>query len=122
MGKKNYTKYSEQSENVVEEVVNEVQLELPIDEIVEDVVNEVVEEVVEEVVNEVVETKGIVTGCVKLNVREEASKDAKILCVLEEFEEVTIDTVSPESYEDFYKVVTAKGVTGYCMKKFINIK
>lgn len=120
MGKKNYTKYSEQSENTVEEII---------DTIVDEVVEEVVEEVVNEVVEEVVDTKednfkdAIVTGCVKLNVRKEPSKDAGIVCVLEEFTEVTVDMTV--NYVDFHKISTSVNgvlIEGYCMKKFINIK
>lgn len=116
MGKKDYTKYSEQSENTVEEVTNEVQLELP-------VVDTVIDEVVEEVINEVVYKNAIVTGCVKLNVRKEPSKNAEIVCVLEEFTEVTVEETLPT--DEFYKISTSVNgvlVEGYCMKKFINIK
>lgn len=96
-------------------------------------VTEVVEEVdstgntVEDVAGESVEDPevlllvGIVSGCIKLNVRAEAKKEATILCVLDKGTEVTL-LDSEEVSEDFYKVCTKDGVEGYCMKKFIEIK
>lgn len=63
---------------------------------------------------------GIVSGCVKLNLRKEASKDSDVLLVLNEDTELVVDPA--ESTEDFYKVCTSSGVEGYCMKKFITIK
>lgn len=64
-------------------------------------------------------TNGVVTGCAKLNVRKEPSKEAEVLCVINELSAVVV-TVE-ESTEDFYKVCTPSGIEGYCMKKFINI-
>ena len=127
MGKKDYTKYSEQSENnmIIDEIIDTV-----VDEVVDTVVDEVVDAVVDNVVVEPeVETtvedikNAIVVGCVKLNVRKEPNKDSEVVCVIEEFHELTIDTV--QSTNDFYKIYTSVNdvlVEGYCMKKFINIK
>lgn len=134
----------ENIETVVEEVVDtvvEAVVEPVVEEIVEAVVEPVVEEVIkstnpeiEPVVEEVVETvvepvveetntgavaPGIVTGCGQLNVRENPSKDAKVVCVVAKGNEVQIDL--DNSTEDFYKVC-ASGKEGYCMKQFINIK
>lgn len=57
---------------------------------------------------------------VDLRVREEANKDSKELTILSKGTEVTITDVNAS--EDFYKVVTAAGLEGYCMKKFIEVK
>lgn len=65
---------------------------------------------------------GVVTGCSKLNVRKEPYKDAEILCVINKNEEVEINTEEEATYEYFYKVITSKGVEGYCIKDFISIK
>lgn len=62
-----------------------------------------------------------VTGCKRLNVRKEPSKDAKILCVINEDEELTVDMMQNDA-GDFYKVRTSKGVDGYCMKQYISVK
>ena len=101
---------------ISEETVNEV-----VEEVVNEVV-EVIEEVVNEVEPEVIEVlTGQVVNCAKLNVREDASKEAKVLCVLEKDTIVNIDPKVDQT-ADFYQVHTQDGVIGYCMKKFIEIK
>ena len=60
---------------------------------------------------------GVVT-CTKLNVREKASKDSKVLVIINEKTEVFIDL--DESTEAFYKVKVS-GFDGYCVKQFIQI-
>lgn len=62
---------------------------------------------------------GVVTECVKLNVRKEPAADAEILTTIPLGAEVQIDVF--ESTEDFYKVCTGAGVEGYCVKDYINI-
>ena len=106
---KNYSKYSEKTNKNIEE------------EITEEVVENEVEEVVE---NEVEEVKiiGVVTGCAKLNVRKEPDKQAEVLCVIDKNTEVEVDFEEEATYEDFYKIITSKGVKGYCVKEFIEIK
>ena len=71
------------------------------------------------------ETDEIVIGCVnpaRLNVREEASKTAKIVTVITKDSEVEINL--SESTEDFYRVININGepTLGYCVKEFITIK
>ena len=63
---------------------------------------------------------GFVTNCKKLNVREKPRTDATIICEVDYQTEVMID--EKESTEEFYKVYTAAGVEGFCMKKFIAIR
>lgn len=63
---------------------------------------------------------GIVNDCVKLNLREEPNKESAIVCELALQTEVMVD--QNESTEDFYKVCTAVGVEGFCMKQFIAIQ
>lgn len=63
---------------------------------------------------------GIVTDCVKLNVRKEPDIQADIVAVIPFASEVSVD-VSDSTF-DFYKVVTAAGTEGFCMKKFVNIE
>ena len=107
----------------------------------EEVVEEVVEEAVEEIVSGNIETIpseeefveeeptmqitpvqiiGVVSGCSRLNVREAADADADIIGIIEEGSKVEID--KSKSTADFYKVYTAAGFEGFCMKKFIVIK
>lgn len=136
MSNKNYTNYSAMSfkkpvEKAPEpvEVKEEVAVEpAPVEEVAE--VAEVAEEVATETPQTpVVEqpkseppkaTVGIVTGCVKLNVRKEANAEGDVVGVINEGSEVVINRI--KSTVDFYAVCTAAGFEGYCMKKFITVK
>lgn len=60
---------------------------------------------------------GIATGCALLNVRAEPSLDAKIVCQVVEEAELEIDMT--ESTEYFYRVCTATGIEGYCVKEYV---
>ena len=103
MNNKDYTKFSNNKENVVakEEIVATIPE---------------VETVVE--ANEEPQY-GVVTDCVKLNVRKEPDGDSKILCTVDAKDELVI--VESESTEDFYKVITPKGVEGFCMKRYVTV-
>jgi len=67
-----------------------------------------------------VETKGIVSECNKLFVRSEAKRDCDPAGVINLNDEVTIDL--DNSTDDYYKVITANGIEGYCLKTYIKIK
>ena len=71
------------------------------------------------VISEVKEVIGVVANCAKLNVREKATTNADIVCELTAGSEVMID--ESKSTNDFYKICTASGVEGFCMKKFITV-
>lgn len=60
---------------------------------------------------------GVVSGCMKLNVRANPKSDADVLCVLDANSEMKIDM--NKSTDEWYCVRTAAGVDGYCMKKFV---
>lgn len=62
--------------------------------------------------------KGVVANCTKLNVRSKPSKSADVVTVLDANDKITIDV--DESTEDWFKICTAGGVKGYCMRKFVN--
>lgn len=64
--------------------------------------------------------KGVVIGCIKLNVRKEAKPGSEVLLIIDKDTEVNI--LLEESTEEFYKVTTSSGVEGYCMKQYIEIK
>lgn len=87
------------------------------------------EEVVEPIVEpepesepepEAEEVVGIVTGCARLNVRRRANVTADIVTAILAGTEVKIDMEKP--YSGWYKVCTAFGVEGFCMKDYITIK
>lgn len=98
MGKHDYTKYANQQVEP-EELQNGV------------------EEAVAEPEEKTVEVHGKVVDCQKLNVRMEPYADAEIICTIDCGTEVVVD--EQESTEDFYKIYTAAGIEGYCMKRFI---
>ena len=76
-----------------------------------------VEETVETVtLPEMVE--GVVVNCAKLNVRAEPDIDARIVCVLDAMSKIEIDVA--KSTDEWFKVCTAIGVEGYCMRKFVD--
>lgn len=105
MSKKNYAKYAKKQD---EEIINEsIVVEKDVEPVVED--------------NLVSENKiGIVTNCVRLNVRKEPKTDAAIVCEIDNKTEVEI--YENESTREFYKVCMASGIEGFCMKKYITIK
>lgn len=131
MGKhRDYTKFSKENTEPAVEVVHE---DKTLTEIAEEIENEfanepaeVVEEIKEAVVaeSEAAEPEqepviGIVTDCAKLNVREEASAKSAVVAVIDASTELVI--IEEESTKDFFKICTASGIEGYCMKKFVTI-
>ena len=98
MGHKNYNKMS-QLKTTTTEVNETVTTVAPVDE------------------PEVKLLKGVVNNCTKLNLRAEPSSDAEILCELACSIEVEVDETA--SIDKFYKVYTATGMEGYCMKDYI---
>ena len=107
----NYNQYAKKSETdrVKEETVEEVTE--PIEETVEEVVEKVVEPTPEP------KTYGTV-NCSKLNVRKGPSIHSNPLCVVESGTTMEIETFNDE----WVKVVTPDDVSGYCMKKFNDLK
>ena len=124
MGNKNYSKFSQrynkkfdQNENTVEVNNQVIDGQVSIDEI-ENVITEPIETVKPvDVVDVTNLSKGIVI-CAKLNVRKGPSKDTESLCVIEKDTKVTLYN---EQTEDFFKICTASGIEGYCMKQFIKV-
>ena len=124
---KNYTNYSNKSvnkevekETVVEETVEEQVVEAVeenTEEAVETPVEETTEEVVEEASDDEILDIGVVTDCLKLNVRKQPSKDAEVLKTIDALTEVII----LKEVNDFYEVALKTGESGYCMKKYIAI-
>ena len=110
MPNRNYTNYSKPEKKVHRP-------EVPID------VNEAVKEteIIDPISPEPKKTvRGVVVGCFNLNVRTGPRKDFDVICEIPSESEVEID--ESESFEDFYKICTASGVEGFCMKKFIEVK
>lgn len=78
-------------------------------------------EIVEDtpVEEEVKELIGIVSDCLKLNVRKEPRKDSEVVAIVNCLNELKIDLDT--STDDWYAVCTAAGIEGFCMKQFVNL-
>lgn len=63
---------------------------------------------------------GRVADCVKLNMREHPSADADVVCTIPVGTEVQVDV--DNFYDGWFRVYTASGREGFCMKQFINVK
>jgi uncharacterized protein YgiM (DUF1202 family) len=75
-----------------------------------------------EVEPEVVEPKtidGFVSGCNLLNVRKAPKSTADIVCAIDANSTVVIH--EDDSTDEYYKVCTASGFEGFCMKKYISV-
>lgn len=76
---------------------------------------------VETIPEEIPSTKeGVVTDCLRLNIRKEPSMDAKILCVVDLCTTLKVDM--NRSTDEWFSVCTENGVEGFCMKKYVTIK
>lgn len=73
----------------------------------------------EPAVEEVPVSTGKVVNCDMLNVREKPNRTAKILETINKG--TSVDVFETESTNDWYKVSTAEGFVGYCMKEYIKI-
>lgn len=62
----------------------------------------------------------IVVNCAKLNVREEPSPRAEVVAVIDASNEVVV--YDSESFGNYYKVCTASGIEGYCVKGYLELK
>lgn len=60
---------------------------------------------------------GIVVDCAKLNVRVAPNALADVVCVLDAQSELEIDV--SKSTDEWFKICTAIGAEGYCMRKYI---
>lgn len=82
---------------------------------------EIVEDTpVTETVEEVAEVFGVVTDCLRLNIREEPTQDSAVVTIVTCLDELKIDP--DNSTDEWYAVCTASGVEGFCMKKFVAVR
>lgn len=66
------------------------------------------------------EVFGVVTGCAKLNVREEPSITANVVAVIKRGTTLEIDMENSDV--EWLCVCTASGVEGFCMAEYVDIK
>lgn len=118
---RDYTKYAKTQDEPAMAIIDAPSFEEVIEpaepaEAVEPI--EVVGPAIETVIETVPAPKiGRVFGCTSLNVRKAPKTNATVICTINCHAEVEIDEL--ESTDDFYKICTASGIEGYCMKKFI---
>lgn len=62
----------------------------------------------------------IVVDCAKLNVREEPSPRANVIGIIDASNEVVV--YDSESFGNYYKICTASGIEGYCIKDYLKLK
>lgn len=79
------------------------------------VVTEPVKEVAEVKVEPKKVSRGVVSGCVRLNVRCNPKIDAAVVNVINNGAELKI----VEDVGDWYSVVTASGTKGFCLKEYV---
>jgi uncharacterized protein YgiM (DUF1202 family) len=72
-----------------------------------------------EVTTEPEAKKGIVSNCAKLNVREKPVAGSRVVSIIDANTELTV-TID-ESIGNFYKICTASGVEGYCVKDYVRL-
>lgn len=65
------------------------------------------------------EKRGLVTNCLKLNVRKKPNKESQVLVVVDAGTEVIIDL--NRSTRNWYNVRTESGVSGFCMSEYVNV-
>ena len=134
MSNKNYNKmYNNSQTEVVEEVAEQEVETTATSEVIETVaevepeveIQMAIEEVAEpEVLAPVEETEepatAVVVGCAKLNVREEPAPNGAVVAVIDASNEVVV--YDSESFGNYYKVCTASGIEGYCVKDYLKLK
>lgn len=118
---RDYTKYAKTQDEPAMAVIDAPSFEEAIEPVETAEVVEPIESV-EPAIDTVIETVpapkiGRVFGCTSLNVRKAPKTNATVICTINCHAEVEIDEL--ESTDDFYKICTASGIEGYCMKKFI---
>lgn len=133
MSRNDYTKYAKEPRTETPVIEREVEVEPVVETPVEsepvfqpEEINPIVEtpedepEIIEpETVEEISRKFGRVIGCVKLNVRRAPKPRAEVVCEINCDTEVEVD--EGESTIDFYKICTASGVEGYCVKTYISV-
>lgn len=98
--KKDYTKFSKENVNEVVESHEDVTL------------TEIVEESDKTVT-------GIVTNCTRLNVRKNPNSTAPVVAVIDASTDLVVYV--DEAAGDFFKICTASGIEGFCMKDYISL-
>lgn len=110
----NYRQYSKPTDETKVEMSENIEEEKNTEELVD-----TAENTKEQIEPEPEKTQfiGVVTNCVKLNVRKHPNVNSEIVCTVDLCSELLLDLSN--STNEFYKVCTEAGLEGYCMKEFV---
>lgn len=111
-----YDKETKSLADVTEEMEEEIAEVNESEEVEEEITEEVTKEATKEADSTVV---GYVSGCLKLNIREEGYLGANVVCVVPEKTALLIEVA--ESNDEWYKVYTETGMEGFCMKQYVTL-
>ena len=106
-----------QSDNFIDDLESSIEEDAGLEFYEDDEVTEEVPDIAEAYTDKV---SGYV-NCTRLNVRKDPSVSVgNVINKLNEDDEVSIDLSN--SYDIWYKISTASGIEGYCLKEFIDLK
>ena len=113
--RRNYNQYANKEETTP---VEEIEESIDTTEMVEEneVVTEETEVIEDKTPDEVPKPVYGVVNCSKLNVRRGPSIDTTSLCIVEGGSKLDIEQYN----EEWLKVLTEDGISGYCMREFID--
>ena len=109
--RRNYNQYANKEETTPEESIDTTET---IEE--NEVVTEETEVIEDKIPDEVPKPVYGVVNCSKLNIRRGPSIDTTSLCIVEGGSKLDIEQYN----EEWLKVLTEDGISGYCMRKFID--
>lgn len=113
--RRNYNQYSNKEETTpVEEIEESIDTTETVEE--NEVVTEETEVIEDKTPDEVPKPVYGVVNCSKLNIRRGPSIDTTSLCIVEGGSKLDIEQFN----EEWLKVLTEDGISGYCMRKFID--
>ena len=112
---RNYNQYANKKETTpVEEIEESIDTTETVEE--NEVVTEETEVIEDKTPDEVPKPVYGVVNCSKLNIRRGPSIDTTSLCIVEGGSKLDIEQYN----EEWLKVLTEDGISGYCMRKFID--
>ena len=113
--RRNYNQYANKEETIpVEEIEESIDTTETVEE--NEVVTEETEVIEDKTPDEVPKPVYGVVNCSKLNIRRGPSIDTTSLCIVEGGSKLDIEQFN----EEWLKVLTEDGISGYCMRKFID--
>ena len=113
--RRNYNQYANKEETTpVEEIEESIDATETVEE--NEVVTEETEVIEDKTPDEVPKPVYGVVNCSKLNIRRGPSIDTTSLCIVEGGSKLDIEQYN----EEWLKVLTEDGISGYCMREFID--